>query len=240
MPPLEVTIERRADRKRILKLDWTWIAMVCLLLGISGGLRSLRDRQFFSLVKESERPPFPLAEFPERLGSWYAIEGSERRLEPEIARIAGASDHLERIYRDEKTGQTADVLILYGLAEVVWPHSPGICYPAQGFASVSPSRDQDVLVSVPDSATKARFLEQHFYKSSAGHVDYRVVYHSYLNAAHWDYDVGKNWKSFRYHPGMLRVQVQRHAENSDRTEESFQELLGRIVQEIERHSPITR
>ena len=49
--------------------------MVCLLLGASGGIRYLRDWQFFSLIKESERPPFPLGEFPESLGTWRAVEG---------------------------------------------------------------------------------------------------------------------------------------------------------------------
>ena len=146
---------------------------------------------------------------------------------------------LNRIYVDEKTGQTAVVMILYGLAEVVWPHAPEVCYPSQGFAPVvSPSRDQDFLISVPDSATKALFREQHFRKTRAGQVDYRIVYHSFLNAGQWGFDVAKNWKLFRYHPGMFKVQVQRQAGTAGgRKRVLSEELLGRIVQEIERHAP---
>ena len=47
--------------------------------------------------------------------------------------------------------------------------------------------------------------------------------------------MGRNWKSFRYHPGMFKVQVQCQGSSSGKTDEnSVKELLGRIVQEIER------
>ena len=47
--------------------------------------------------------------------------------------------------------------------------------------------------------------------------------------------MGKNWKSFRYHPGMFKVQVNVQASSSDKIDESaVEELLERIVQEIER------
>ena len=85
------------------------------------------------------------------------VEGSENTLEPEIARIAGATDHLIRTYVDEKSGQTAAVMILYGLAYIVWPHTPDACYPANGFRSLSPSQDQDLDIQVPEKPTPARF-----------------------------------------------------------------------------------
>lgn len=113
-----------APSKRALSIDWEWLILICMLLASSGGIRYWRDWQFQSLLKESEVPPFALGEIPDVLGAWHAIEGSENTLEPEIARIAGASDHLIRTYVDEKSGQTATVMILYGLAYIVWCTHP--------------------------------------------------------------------------------------------------------------------
>jgi hypothetical protein len=233
------TVQDRADPqprlKGIPRLEWHWIALVCLLLGASGAYRYVRDWQFYSVEKENERAPFPLTEIPENLGSWRAIEGSESVLEPEIAQVAGANDHLIRTYVDGKTGETAVVMILHGLAYRVWPHSPAACYPSQGFATVTPSRDRNLPITVPGSSTPALFLEQHFSKSSAGQVDYRVVYHSFLNSGHWRFDVGKDWKSFRYHPGMFKVQVQRSVgTNRNMDENAIEDLLAQIVKEIDR------
>ena len=134
------------------KLEWRWIALVCMLLVISGAIRYWRDWQFQSLSRESEMPPFPLNEFPKELGSWRAFEGSEATLEPDIARIAGASDYLIRTYVDEKSGESAVVMIIYGLAYRVWPHIPDVCYPANGFKSVPPLDDIDI--QIPGTTTK--------------------------------------------------------------------------------------
>ena len=134
------------------KLGWRWIGLICMLLVISGTIRYWRDWQFQSLSRESEMPPFPLNEFPKELGSWRVFKGSEATLEPDIARIAGASDHLIRIYVDEKSGESALVMIIYGLAYRVWPHIPDVCYPANGFKSVPPLDDIDI--QIPGTANK--------------------------------------------------------------------------------------
>ena len=108
--------------KRSSRHELLWVALVCLLLGASGGIRYWRDAKFQVLSKEGEVPPFPLREFPTILGDWHAEEGSDRTLEPEVARIAGSSDSIERTYINEKSGERVVVLILYGLAAIVWPH----------------------------------------------------------------------------------------------------------------------
>ena len=86
---------------------------------MSGGIRYLRDWQFQSLNKESEKPPFPLKEFPKTLGDWHEVEGTEITLDPQIARIAGSSDHLVRTYINGRNGEQVSVMILYGLAYLV-------------------------------------------------------------------------------------------------------------------------
>lgn len=215
------------------KSEWAWVALICMLLIVSGAIRYSRDGWFQSLSRESELSPFPLSEFPKELGSWRAKEGSEATLEPEIARIAGASDLVIRTYVDQN-GETALVMIIYGLAHKVWPHVPDICYPAIGFVQGSSSDDVDI--PVPGTTTKARFRVQSFAKNSPGERDFRKVYHSFRNAGEWGVDMGKNWKIFRYHPGMYKVQVQRQGLKSDleSQNDSVDQLLGLIVREIDR------
>ena len=129
-------------------------------------------------------------------------------LEPEIVRIAGATDHVIRKYVDEKSGQTARSWF-----STDWPTSfgrtqtrcllPGdwlqICLAVTGSGS---SRFRSLSKS-----TTAPFRLQHYVKSKAGQTDYREVYYSFQNAGRWGVDMGENWKSFRYHPGMFKVQV---------------------------------
>ncbi len=214
--------------------EWRWVALICMLLVISGAIRYWRDWRFQSLSRESEIPLFSLNEIPKELGSWQAEEGSEETLEPDIARIAGASDHLIRTYVDAKSGESAVVMIIYGLAYRVWPHVPDVCYPANGFKSVPPQEDIDI--QIPGTANQARFRMQSFVKYKAGQRDYREVYHSFRNAGEWGIDMAKNWKIFRYHPGMFKVQVQHQGSSSGQKGEndSVDQLLGLIVREIER------
>jgi len=228
----EIQSKRRSIRELLKKPEWTWTLLVCVVLGVSGGLRYLRDWQFQSLNKENEKPPFPLKEFPKVLGDWHEVEGSEITLDPQVARIAGSSDHLIRTYVNDMNGERVSVMILYGLAYLVWPHTPDACYPAAGFKKVPPLRD--IEIDVPGTTTKARFREQNFAKYQTGAGIYQQVYHSLRNANEWGLNLENRWKSFRYSPGMFKVQVQRQvvavgkAENS-----SLEEFLGKIVQEID-------
>jgi Protein of unknown function (DUF3485) len=216
------------------RFQWGWIAFICTLLIISGAIRHWRGWQFQSLSRESAMSPFSLNEFPEELGSWRAAEGSEEVLEPDIARIAGASDYLIRAYVDDKSGERAVVMIIYGLAYRVWPHVPDACYPANGFHSVD--SPEDIPIQVPGTSNSARFRMQNFVKFKAGQRDCREVYHSLRNAGEWGLDMGKNWKIFRYHPGMFKVQVQCQGSSSGlrSDHDSVHQLLGLIVREIER------
>jgi len=224
--------KRRGIRELLRKPEWTWTFLFCVVLGMSGGIRYLRDWQFQTLNKESEKPPFPLKEFPKTLGDWHEVEGTEITLDPQIARIAGSSDHLIRTYVNRRNGEQVSVMILYGLAYLVWPHTPDACYPAAGFKSVPPSGDVDI--DVPETTIKARFREQNFAKYQTGAGIYQQVYYSLRNAGEWGLNLENRWKSFRYNPGMFKVQVQRQVVAVGKAENnSLKDLLGKIVQEIE-------
>ena len=102
---------------------WKWLAITCSILAISGAARYWRDMEVTVHAEQYKKSPFPLSEIPKALGDWTFIEGSEDKLDPEIARIAGSSDHIIRKYVQMKSGETVSVLILYGLAASVFAHS---------------------------------------------------------------------------------------------------------------------
>jgi hypothetical protein len=214
-----------------LALNWTWVMLICLLLGVSGGVRHWRDWKFQSLSKESENPPFPLKELPKTLGSWREIEEAEIQLDPQIARIAGSNDHVIRTYSDEKSGESVTVLVLYGLANIVFAHTPEVCYPAAGFRPVKEMREIDV--PIPDSSDKAKFRSQVYGRLKIGGSIYEEAYYSFLYNGKWWTDPSNEWKSFRYHPGMFKVQVQHRVGSGGAKDSPVEELLGNIVKEIE-------
>lgn len=222
----------RQALKPWIRQEWTWILLAVAFLGISGGHRYWRDWQFQTLSKENEKPPFQLKDFPRDLGDWHEVEGLETTLDPEIARIAGSSDHVIRTYTNGRTGENVVVMLLYGLAQLLSSHTPTVCYPAAGFRPVPPPHD--VEIAIPGSTAKALFREEHFAKNIAGVAIYEQVYHSFRNAGEWTSNMQPRWKSFRYHPGMFKVQVQRRTSaDKQASNVGVEELLGRIAQEID-------
>jgi hypothetical protein len=211
---------------------WRWFALTCALLLISGAVRSWRDSQFSSIARESEACPFPLNELPAVLGHWHAVEGSESHLDPETARIAGSSDHMIRVYADDKTGETVSVLVLYGLARSVFSHSPEICYPAAGYTPVGVS-PVDHAVPYAESAVPARYRSSYFVQRIAGVSQFVEVVCSFRHNNAWVPDVSNRWKMFRSHPGMFKVQLHHPCVgiSSDVTE--TESLLKAIIQAIE-------
>jgi hypothetical protein len=229
----EVNDQPRPATGSRLRPEWTWILLVGLLLGLSGGFRYLRDWRFQSLSKESKNAPFPLEDFPKALGEWQSVEGLETKLDPQIARIAGSSDHLLRTYLNRTSGESVVVLILYGLAELISAHTPEVCYPSAGFKNVPPTRDFDI--PIPESTEKASFREELFVKYSAGAAIHERVYHSFRNAGQWAPDMQSRWKAFRYHPGMFKIQVQRRdGGDARKVDAEVEAFLARMVAEIDR------
>jgi hypothetical protein len=106
------------------------------------------------------------------------------------------------------------------------------CYPAAGFKSVPPSRE--VEIDVPESTATAWFREENFAKYKTGAGIYQQVYYSFRNADEWGLNMENRWKSFRYHPGMFKIQVQRQVAAVGTSDNgSLEQFLGSIVYEIE-------
>lgn len=221
-------------RTALAKSNRRWIVAAFVLLGLSGAVRYTRSLQFLNIERQSQNSPFPLRDVPNVLGTWRALEGAETTLDPEIAKIAGSTDHAIRTYVDDKTGERVTVLLLYGPATAVWAHTPEVCYPASGFKSVIPSREVKIPLE-PDSRSVA-FREALYGKTRGGVTALHEVYYSFLNGGEWRSNMEGEWKKFRYHPGMFKIQVERHVKTAELGGSPVQGLLALLVKEIEKRS----
>jgi Protein of unknown function (DUF3485) len=215
----------------IVVSPWLWMAVTCLLLGLSGGIRYWRDWQFSSLSARSEVMPFSLNELPRKLQSWQAGEGAEAQLDPEVARFAGSVEHVVRGYLDEKTGDQASVLVLYGLAAKVFGHLPDVCYPAAGYRPVKGPIER--TITVPGVDVPVRYRWAIYMKRADGVSRYEEAYCTFLHNGEWLPDASARWKSFRYYPGMFKIQIAHPV--STLTEDSDGPclgLLGELVREV--------
>jgi hypothetical protein len=216
---------------------WKWAVVTCVLLGISGGLRYWREWQFAALAARSEACPFPLIELPRAMGTWRAADGAEAKLDPAVARFAGASDHILREYIDEKTGEQASVLVLYGLGHLVSPHTPGLCYAAAGYKTVRGPIDGSIAVPGVKDPMRYRWA---IYTKQTGHVSrYEETYVTFLHHGDWLPDAAEaRWKMFRYDPGLFKVQVARNVSGLNESGKGpCEDLLKEIVAHIRGRLP---
>ena len=227
---------RQKATARAVMSPLTWMAVTCLILGISGGLRYWRESQFAALAVDNANCPFPLAELPRATGTWQSNQDSETFLDPDVARVAGASEHIVRGYREETSGERATALILYGLAAASF-HTPDICYPAAGYQVVQGPIDR--TITVPGVKQPVRYRWAIYTKREGGVNRYEEAYFTFLHHGDWMPDAADRWKMFRYHPGLFKVQIS-HAVSSmsESGEGPCESLLKGIVREInDRVSP---
>jgi hypothetical protein len=195
---------RPAARTRAVVSPWAWMAVTCLILGVSGGIRLWRELQFWSLARESAACPFPLSDLPRTMGTWQVTD-EDAQLDPEVARFAGATDHFVRNYLDQKSGDQASVLALYGAATMVHLHTPEACYPSAGYMLYRGPVDRST--PVPGMKEPLRYRWAVYARKVGGLVRFEEVYYSFLHHGDWLPDVSDRWKTFRYRPGLFKVQI---------------------------------
>jgi hypothetical protein len=208
------------------------MVVTCLLLGISGGVRFWRDLKFSTLAKENTTSPFSLKELPRTLEDWYAPPELDSKLDPEIARLAGSSDHIIRIYKNKKTDEQVTALVLYGLANSVFGHTPEVCYPAAGYQQSVASANHEF--SVPDSLTKVIYRSAAFIRGTGaiGQYEEAGVCYTFLHNGEWLPELASRWKSFRYHPAIFKIQLQHRSTRFAIEGSPTEGLLKHFVDEI--------
>jgi hypothetical protein len=164
------------------------------------------------------------------LGTWSKVANSDGKLDPEIARLAGSSDYVIRSYADSRTGEVVSLLLLYGLADSVFAHTPEVCYKAAGYSLVPPIVDHEF--KLPGSAAPIRYSSVFVGASAAGATQYSEVIWSFWHAGTWLPEVASRWKMFRSSPGMFKIQIQRPASALSSDDSPSESLLKEIVREI--------
>jgi hypothetical protein len=205
----------------------TWAVVTCLVLAISGAARYWRNSGYAGLIEAAKHSPFPLAELPTAIGAWKMIDGSDSQLDPRIAQIAGASDHIVRSYVNEMTGETTSVLVLYGLATELFGHTPEVCYPAAGFSGIEGMNDFDLDKHI-------RYRAGFFKKNDIRVDEYFEVVYAFRFAEEWTPDVSQKWKEFRRHPGMFKIQLARQVSEFDLDKSPNIKFLSDLIQEVEK------
>ena len=227
--PVSEAENSAAPRPR--RFSWTWPIAAILLVGASGMVRAWQDFRIEEAAESVRQAPFPLSEISKSLGPWRAF-GEDRVLEAEILEIAGASDYLNRVYVDERTGQVLSVLVVFGPAEEIVGHSPAVCYPAVGYEPSAVEKDAPLDVpGEPDPVLRSCIYTQ----GQGATLDLQEVYWSFRHEGVWTPTSNGTRKTFRSHPAMFKVQVERFvgpAETRGANNPS-EELLKLLIPEIE-------
>jgi EpsI family protein len=207
---------------------WVRVALVCALLAASGGIRWWQMRRVHASLERGKQSPFPLHELPLTLGSW---QGQDARLDPQIARMTGSTDHLFRRYVNHDTGVVLEIYILYGPAAEMFIHMPENCYPRAGYLQVEGPDERTIAVG----RLRVPFRALVYNKGEGGQADREEVYYTWRYNDRWTPQVGIQ-KKFERIPGMYKVHVARRVTARERRDigNPCEDFLSALLPEIER------
>ena len=106
-------------------------ALALILVTLSGvGYRVLASH--LKLVVETAITlPVPLSAFPTQVGNWI---GKDVPIPPNIQRVAGNDDFINRLYISKSNNEWANVYVAYtARPRTMLDHRPQICYPSGGW-----------------------------------------------------------------------------------------------------------
>ena len=221
---------------------WAWTAIACVLLGASGVVRAVQDRRHQEERSYVAACPITVSAIPKKLGIWHLVEGGERTLDALTMRITGGTDYIMRTYADDLTGVTLTVLVLFGPAEPVLPHTPEVCYPSSGYATADGPADTTITFNQGRDA-QGRLIEGQanfraaVYQKSTGRSTYReAVYSSFRLDGQWSPSIGSGRKFPRRNPGLFKVQVQRQVVEGESLGkgEPMEQFISALITEIEK------
>ena len=229
---------------RKVGVPWAWTLIACALLGASGVVRAVQDRRHDDERSYVEACPIALDAMPKKMGAWRLVEDGDRKLDEDTMRITGGTDHFMRVYADDLTGVTLVVLLLFGPAQPVLPHTPDICYPSSGYANVDGPSDASVKFRLGQDAQgrpvdgQAQFRTAVYQKSTGRAMSREAVYHSFRLDGRWSPDIGTGRKIPRRNPGVFKIQIQRQVAagetlgKGDPIEQFLAILLAELEKEI--------
>lgn len=103
-----------------------------VLMGATWWQAKIVDRWGMSSISIEELQA-RFARVPLEMGAWKGVDVDVR---DEITDTAGAVAHVNRVYKNEDTGEEVALWLIAGHAKDIVRHTPDICYPAQGYRQV--------------------------------------------------------------------------------------------------------
>jgi hypothetical protein len=219
-----------------------WAVIACVLLGTSGAVRAVQERRHQFEKAQKDPCPIDLKKIPDHFGTdWKLLKGGDRKLDELTMRITGGSDHIIRTYANEMTGVFVTILVLYGPAEPVLPHTPQACYPATGYASGDPPLSRSIVYSLGQDDKghpiegEADFLSASYSKPNGRQMLREAVYHSFRLDGQWSPSIGAGRKFPRRNPGIFKVQIQRLVAEGEKLDKGdpIEQFLKLFLTEIE-------
>lgn len=204
---------------RLAKISTSLVLSLSLVLLILSGIayRVLASRLKL-IVEVPIELPVPLSAFPARIGAWV---GKDVPIPPNIQRVAGNDDFLNRLYINESANQWANIYVAYSARpRTMLGHRPQVCYVGGGW--IHDSTETSEIVS--NFGRRIPCLVHRFRMPAPGYEE-RVVLNFYIVNGKLSNDEsgfsGVGWRTpnitgnaARY---VAQVQISSVLENSTRT-----------------------
>ncbi len=212
---------------------WFQVGLVVALLAASAGARAWQSRRVDQILRDGRVSPFTLIDLPMKLGAWV---GEDIPMDPIIARATGSVEHVQRKYQNTLTGQKVELIFLFGPSSEMFVHAPDVCYPANGYDSVTGAVSR--VISVENSGNWP-FFEVIYHKGEGNTADQQQVYHSWRhsNTGEWSPSMITQKGSERI-PGLFKVQIARAVKDREINVREIgnpcEAFLRELMPEIER------
>ncbi len=109
-------------------------------------------------------------EIPEKIGDWVGVDKPVSKM---VLDKAGADGYIDRVYTNQKTGESVSIWLIVGHFRNVVRHTPNICYHSNGFSQVEPQvQYQMAIKGLPDS----KFHTSKFMLDDQGVQHYQRVF----------------------------------------------------------------
>lgn len=213
---------------------WLWMVLGCLIVALSGLARINKERLEANAVRAAEVTPFPIRDLPRELGENWEMVGDELELDRQTLQIAGCSDYFFREYVDKRTRVSLTVLVSFGPAVRVFPHSPLVCFPASGFEKRGGPWMKTIPLGDSEEDGSAAFSSLVYTRPGGGVEELKEVYYSFWHAGQWNPEARQ--QDFYRRPGMFKVQVERlvTADEANDRSSPAEDFLAALVPVINR------
>jgi hypothetical protein len=181
------------DKRSNYRVPLAVVLGLTLLSGIVHGVLDGRWSQPTDLIAVGSL----LGDVPDRVGDWKLVE--DRELQPNAASLLRCYGSIVRVYRNEQSGATVNVAVLYGPRGPIAVHTPEVCYSSVGTEQVGPTRREEILVG----SERHRFWEVQFSRDGDPKPSLNVWY-SWSDGGNWkDSDYPRIWLT----ENLYKIQV---------------------------------